>query len=164
MPEYDFVPLTKDHYPMIRDWLREPHIGGWWGNPDEEVALMKRDLNDSPVDMRVVALDGVPFAFVQDYPAHHWPMPQYADLPEHTRAVDTFLGDPAYLGKGHASGYLRQRARALSAAYPCIVVDPDPNNHRAVATYAKAGFQGTEIRPCEDGDPVRVMIFSEETA
>ena len=161
MPEYCFVPLSRDHYPMIRQWLSEPHIGGWWGEPDKEIALMDEDLENGPTDMRIVTLEGAPFAYVQDYPAHHWDMPQYADLPEGTRAVDTFLGDPAFLGQGHASGYLRQRATELRATYPCIAVDPDPNNTRAVATYAKAGFKGTEVRPCEDGDPVLVMLFDE---
>jgi len=28
-----------------------------------------------------------------------------------------------------------------------------------VATYAKAGFEGDRIAPCEDGDPVRIMLF-----
>ncbi|MEM7643508.1 MAG: GNAT family N-acetyltransferase, partial [Pseudomonadota bacterium] len=74
--------------------------------------------------------------------------------------LDTFLGDPAYLGQGHAAGYLRQRATELcKGGAPCVVVDPDPENTRAVATYAKAGFAGDRIAPCEDGDPVRIMLF-----
>ena len=145
---------------MLRTWLAEPHIGGWWGTPDVEIALIEDDFENGPTDMRIVHLDDTPFAYVQDYPAHHWPMPQYGHFPKDTRAVDTFLGDPNYLGKGHAAGYLRQRADELIAAgFPKVVVDPSPENTRAVATYCKAGFAGDQIVPCEDGDPVRVMEF-----
>ncbi|MEL6582593.1 MAG: GNAT family N-acetyltransferase [Pseudomonadota bacterium] len=163
MAEYHFTPLTSAHYPMIRDWLAQPHINGWWGDGDTEIALMEQDLEHGPTDMRIVSYKGQPFAYVQDYPAHHWDMPQYADLPSQSRAVDTFLGDPAFLGKGHAAGYLRQRARELARRYPAVAVDPDPANTRAVTTYRRAGFDGTDVRPCEDGDPVLVMTFQAES-
>lgn len=145
---------------MLRRWLSEPHIGGWWGDPDEEIALIEADLENGPTVMRIV-WDDKPFAYVQDYPAHHWPMPHYVDFPQNTRAMDTFLGDPAYLGRGHAARYLRQRASELIAAgAPKVVIDPSPDNLRAVRAYRSAGFAGEEIRPCEDGDPVIVMEFT----
>lgn len=158
--DYEFVPLTRDDFAMVRSWLEQPHIAGWWGSPDEELRLMEQDLGQGPTDMRIVRLDGHPFAYVQDYPAHHWHMPHYADFPPGTRAVDTFLGDPFYLGKGHASAYLRQRAgELLACGCSAVVIDPSPDNIRAVRAYRAAGFQGDRILPCEDGDPVIVMQF-----
>ncbi len=159
---YRFEPLTRADFPMLHAWLDQPHIGGWWGDGWTETKLMDEDLFSGKTDMRIVwhAPDNRPFAYVQDYDVRAFPMPHYADLPQGARAIDTFLGDPAYLGQGHASGYLRQRATELVAAgAPCCVVDPDPANTRAVATYAKAGFEGDRIAPCEDGDPVRIMTF-----
>ncbi len=148
---------------MLRDWLAQPHIGGWWGDGWVETKLMDEDLDSGKVDMRIVWHAGTnqPFAYVQDYDARAFPMPHYADLPAGARAIDTFLGDPAYLGQGHASGYLAQRATELTEkAAPCVVVDPDIHNARAIATYKKAGFTPSHIAPCEDGDPVRIMIFN----
>jgi len=46
----------------------------------------------------------------------------------------------------------------LRRTYPAVLTDPDPANSRAIAAYARAGFRPLEIRPCEDGDPVQVMI------
>jgi aminoglycoside 6'-N-acetyltransferase len=159
--EYQFRHLTRADLPMIGDWLASPHIGGWWGTPEKEIALMIEDIGNPVMDMRVVCLDGIPFAYVQDYPAHHWPMPQYADQPAGTRAVDTFLGDATFLGKGHAKGYLRQRAsEVIDAGSPRVVVDPAPDNTAAVATYRAAGFHGNRIAPCEDGDPVLILEFT----
>ena len=157
--KYKFVPVTRDDYPMLRRWLSEPHIGGWWGDPDTEIALIEEDLKDGPTDMRIVWADR-PFAYIQDYPAHHWDMPQYALFPKGTRAVDTFLGDPTYLGQGHAARYLRQRAQELlDGGYCGVVVDPSPDNAAAVRAYRGAGFVGDTVVPSEDGDPVLVLSF-----
>lgn len=163
METYRFVPVTTEDYPMLRRWLSAPHIAGWWGSPDEETALIEEDIDDGPTDMRIVWYRDKPFAFVQDYPAHHWEMPHYAKYPKETRAMDTFLGDPDMLGKGHAARYLRQRASELLAAgYPKVVIDPSPENKPALYAYRSAGFVGDEILPCEDGDPVVVMAFEQK--
>jgi aminoglycoside 6'-N-acetyltransferase len=163
MPQHDaytFPRLTRADYPLMRDWLAQPHVRAWWGDPDEEIALIDEDIDTGPTDMRLVVLDGHPFAYVQDYPAHHWPLPQYAGFPPGARGVDTFLGDPAYLGRGHAARYLRQRCGALLAeGATAVVIDPSPDNERAVRAYRRAGFVACGIAPCEDGDPVLVMEF-----
>ena len=159
---YRFEPLERADFPMIRDWLAEPHIGGWWGDGWVETKLMDEDMGGGKTDMRIVwhVPSSRPFAYVQDYDVRAWPAPQYADLADGARALDMFLGDPAYLGQGHASAFLRARADQLTlAGAPLVAVDPAPENTRAVATYAKAGFEGTRITPCEDGDPVRIMVY-----
>lgn len=157
---YSFPRLTRADYPLLRGWLAQPHVRDWWGDPEEEIALIDEDIDDGPTDMRLVVLAGHPFAYVQDYPAHHWPMPHYMAYPPGARAVDTFLGDPAYLGKGHAPRYLRQRCHEIMAeGAATVVIDPSPDNDRAIRAYRRAGFVPRGIAPCEDGDPVLVMEF-----
>lgn len=157
---YAFPRVTRVHYPLLRGWLAQPHVRAWWGDPEEEIALIDEDIDHGPTDMRLVTLAGHPFAYVQDYPAHHWNAPQFAPFPPGTRGVDTFLGDPAYLGQGHAPRYLRQRCGDLIAeGATTVVIDPDPDNERALRAYRRAGFVTRGIAPCEDGDPVVVMEF-----
>jgi len=160
MADYVFRPITRADLPIFKAWLDQPHMGGWWGDGATEARLLQDDWDTGVVDMRIVETGGTPFAYVQDYDAHHWPVPQYADLPAGARALDTFLGDPAYLGQGHGSGYLRARATRLRRDYPLVAVDPAPANLRAVAAYARAGFTPHRITPSEDGTPVQVMLFS----
>lgn len=157
MAEYHFRPLTEADRPLFDTWLAQPHIGGWWADAETEWQLLAEEFGKGSTDMRIVELNGAPFAYVQDYDAHHWPMPQYNDLPRRTRAVDTFLGAPEFLGRGHASGYLRQRGDELLTAYSMIAVDPAADNLRALATYERAGFKRRRTCPCEDGDMVTVM-------
>lgn len=156
-----FVPVTRGDYPLLRRRRAEPHALAWWGSPDEEVALIEDEIDSGPADMRLVALADRPFAFVQDYPVDPDPPPQFAEASAGSRAVDSFLGEPAFHGRGHAAAYLRQRAGELLAAGAAVVlIDPAPGNERAVRCYRRAGFRDIAIRPCEDGDPVVVMQFS----
>ena len=158
---YSFPRLRRADYPLLRGWLAQPHVRAWWGDPEEEIALIEEDIETGPTDMRLVLLAGHPFAYVQDYPAHHWGAPHFAPFPPGTRGMDTFLGDPAYLGRGHAPRYLRQRCDQLLAdGAAAVVIDPDPANDRAIRAYRRAGFAPHGIAPCEDGDPVLVMEFA----
>lgn len=143
---------------MFKNWLDQPHIDGWWGDGGTEARLVSDDMDKDVVDMRLALYDGTPFAYIQDYNAHAFDAPQYADQPEAARAIDTFLGDPAYLGQGHGTGYIAARLSELRRSYPVILTDPDPKNTRAIKSYARAGFRPLNIVPCEDGDPVQVMI------
>lgn len=155
--EYRFVPVSRDDYPMLRRWLAQPHMAGWWGAPEAEIALIDGDLGAGSCDMRIVWADR-PFGFVQDYPVRTYGAPHYGHLPDEARALDMFLGDPAYLGAGHGAGFLKARAAALFAqGTPVLAVDPDPENHLAVATFARAGFRPLGMKAGEDGAPVLVM-------
>ncbi len=163
MAEYTFRPFTRADLPMFKHWLDQPHLAGWWGDSATEARLVEQDMNKSAtdrdfVDMRIAEFHATPFAYIQDYNAHGFDAPQYADQPEDARAIDTFLGDAAFLGQGHGAGYIAARIRELRRIYPVILTDPDPENTRAVAAYAKAGFRRHRITPCEDGDLVQVMI------
>lgn len=145
---------------MLHHWLEQPHLRGWWGDPERGVSGLAHGLGHDPIDMRIVELHGDPFAYIQDHDVHEWPAPQFSDLPDGARAIDTFLGNAAFLGQGHATGYLKQRARELLAAGAArVAVDPDPENERAIAAYARAGFRGIRICRRADRSRARVMVF-----
>lgn len=160
MADYTFRPITLADMAMFKDWIDQPHMGGWWGDSGTEARLVQEDLGKGIVDMRIIETDGTPFAYIQDYNAHAFDAPQYSDQHENARAIDTFLGDPAFLGQGHGSGYIAARLSQLRRYFPAVLTDPDPKNTRAIKAYARAGFRAVKIAPCEDGDPVQVMIHT----
>ena len=158
MADYSFRPITRADLPMFARWLDQPHLGGWWADGATEARLVEEDLGSTRVDMRIVELDGAPFAYIQDYDAHAFGAPQFAHHPAGARAIDTFLGDAAYLGQGHGAGYIAARVAELRRSCPLVLTDPDPANLRAIAAYTRAGFRPDRVTPGEDGDPVQVMV------
>lgn len=165
-PDYTFRKLTRADMTLFHHWLEQPHLGGWWGDAATEWAHREPGIEsnlayENPTDMRIVELNGTPFAYIQDYDVHAYTMPHCADLPAKSRAMDSFLGDPAYLGQGHGSGFIHARAiQLLAEGAPLIAVDPDPANTRAIAAYTRAGFRPLYIRDNEDSTPVQVMTLT----
>ncbi len=157
---YQFEPVTAADMPLLRRWLQEPEVRKWWGEPDHEIRLIKEDLAKDRVVSCLVHYDGRPFAYAQHYSVHTWPQDHIAHLPEGSRAVDTFIGDPAMIGAGHGSAYLRQLAEELIAAgAPVVAIDPGLDNVRAQRAYGKAGFTRIDRFETSDG-PVVLMLFT----
>ena len=109
MAEYTFRRITRDDYALFKKWLVSPHIEGWWAVAETEIALIEEDWENPAIDMNIV--DKV-FAYIQDYDAHAYHMPQYSDVPQGARAIDTSLAIPP--NAGHGSGYIAQRLAELS--------------------------------------------------
>ena len=76
--EYRFQRARRDDLAMLEHWLAEPHLAGWWGDPDREIVLIDEEIDGGPTDMRIVWTTGpnaAPFAFVQDYPVQAYGAP-----------------------------------------------------------------------------------------
>lgn len=144
---------------MLRRWLETPEVVRWWGDPEEQAALLAEDLNEPRMVMRIVSFEGRPFAYAQHYAVHVWPQPHFAHLPPGARAIDAFIGEPAMLGRGHGSAFLRRLAlNLLEEGAPIVAIDPDAENLRARRAYWKAGFRGETVVESGEG-PAVLMVF-----
>ncbi len=160
-PPYAFRKVRHCDLSRLRGWLTQPHVAEWWGTPEDEIAFIEQNLTNDRIDMNLVVWEGAPFAYLQDYPVDAFDAPQFTQLPgdaRDARGLDTFLGDRAFLGCGHGAAYLRQRVEVLFATGSgMVVVDPDPANHRALRTYARAGFVRGKLVAGEQNQPVQLM-------
>ncbi len=162
MSPYHFRPFTPADLPMARRWLQTPAVVRWWGNPDEQLALLKNDLDEPRMRQWVVEYRRRAFAYLQAYEAHAWPQKHLQHLPIGARVFDTFIGEPAMTGCGHGSAYLRLFATMLAdAGAPVIATDPDVRNLRARRAYARAGFAEQAIGEAEQG---RVVLMVHQPA
>ena len=78
--------------------------------------------------------------------------------------VDLSVADPSRLSQGLGSAVLRAFVDGLRAeGHRTIIIDPDPDNGRAVAAYRKAGFRPVpHLERRTEG--VLIMQFHEEAA
>ncbi len=109
--------------------------------------------------MRIVCFAETPFAYAQDYEVHSWPQLHLAGLPTGARAIDTFIGEPDMLGRGHGARYLRLLAQRLrDEGAPIVAIDPDVDNLRARRAYENAGFRVDSVVETGEG-PAVLMLF-----
>jgi aminoglycoside 6'-N-acetyltransferase len=135
-------PASISDLARLRDWDEQPQViaadpNDDWGWEEE----LGRD-----VDWReqlIAEADGVPIGFVQIIdPAredsHYW-----GDCASGLRAVDIWIGEPAYLGRGLGSEMMRQALQRCFAAadVTAVLIDPLAANTRAHAFYRRLGFE-----------------------
>ena len=156
-PDYVFRQMVSADLPLVRRWLATPDVTRWWGQPEQQYALVSGDLDHPDMDQFIVWLDDRPFAYIQCYALSAWNQ-GFGVQPPRTRGIDQFIGEPGMIGCGHGSGFIWQFTGALlDSGIPRVVTDPDPDNGRAVRAYAKAGFQSDRVVDTADG-PVLLMV------
>jgi aminoglycoside 6'-N-acetyltransferase len=156
---YTFRPAGVHDLPLLERWLRTTEVVRWWGDPQEQAALLREDLGEPRMVMRIVSVGGRPFAYAQDYDVSVWPQPHFAGLPPGSRSIDSFIGEPDMIGRGHGSGFLRLLAQRLRAEGASVVaIDPAVENLRARRAYEKAGFRGQTVVETGEG-PAVLMLF-----
>jgi aminoglycoside 6'-N-acetyltransferase len=154
---YTFRPMTAADLPLVRRWLAEAHVRKWWGDPDQQLALVSGDLDEPAMDQFIVLADNRPFGYLQCYSLTAWNT-GFGPQPEGTRGIDQFIGESDMIGRGHGSAFIRQFADArLQQGLPRIVTDPDALNLRAVRAYEKAGFVRDRMVETPDG-PALLMV------
>lgn len=150
---YEFRPVTRADLDLLLEWQKRPHVREWW---DDTEPGDERDLTDPRVARWIVTTQGRPFAYMQDYTVHGWEDHHFFDLPEGSRGIDQFIGEPDMLGQGHGPGFITARLKMLfEEGAPVVATDPDPGNARAIAAYRKAGFR--EFGPPTDTPWGRIL-------
>lgn len=59
--------MTSADLSLVRCWLETPEVMRWWGQPEEQYALVSGDLYHPDMDQFIVALGEHSFAYIQCY-------------------------------------------------------------------------------------------------
>ncbi len=154
-PRYVFRPVDEADLPLIAGWLAEPHVAQWWDDPEKEIAAIRDHIDSVSVEPLIVELSGRPIAYLQSYDPHLEDDHPYADQPFGTLGIDLTIGPSEMIGIGHGSGIVRQFAEELfEEGAPRVIIDPHPDNKRAIRAYEKAGFREIGRRSSVYGDVV----------
>ncbi len=145
-----FDPVTANDLPMLGAWLAKPHMSEWWGDPETELGFI-RDMVEGRDTSKpfIFHVDGTPTGYIQywfigDHQTEEWSRdnPWLMELPSDAIGVDLSIGLEDRLSSGIGSVVLRAFVENLrSDGWRTIIIDPDPENHRAVRAYTKAGFR-----------------------
>ena len=161
---YAFRAVSEADIPMLEAWLSQPHNTKWWkddvGASVDEIRQAMDDISTEPL---IVELDGRPIAYLQSYDPHLEDDHPYQDQPFGTLGIDVSIGPAEMVGIGHGSLIVRQFVETLFAeGAPRVIIDPHPDNKRAIRAYEKAGFREIDRRSTIYGDVVLMAVGNPE--
>lgn len=140
-------PATPADAPTLRRWHEAPHLRATLGDDDWGWEV---ELTRSPAwrAQLIAEVDGAAVGFVQiidpaQEDSHYW-----GDCAVDLRAIDIWIGEAAYLGRGIGTEMMRQAiARCFAPpAVTAILIDPLASNAAALRFYQRLGFQFVEER------------------
>jgi aminoglycoside 6'-N-acetyltransferase len=142
---------TVEDAPLLRRWDEEPHVVA--SDPTSDWEWETELAEDWPWREQLVAeVDGVPIGFLQiidpaEEVSHYW-----GDVPANLRAIDIWIGEADYLGRGYGTRMMRLAIdRCFAApAVETILIDPLARNTRAIRFYQRLGFKPVEERQFGD--------------
>lgn len=157
MRNYDFRKVTMADIPMLRRWLQVAHVRAWFPDAEKHIAQITQDMDKINIDMRIVEVGRIAFAYVSDFDVHAAGKIEFGDLPQGTRGLATFVGNPDFMGPGHAAGYIAARVRELRRRHALVAVGPNTTDTRAIGIFRQAGFHPRRLASTNDGKLVQVM-------
>lgn len=150
----EFRPLTPDDFPLLLEWLSKEHIKEWWDDGDDTLEKIARHYGEEEKGLGrfiLVATDEEgesPIGYFQHY-----------SVSEGLMGIDQFIGEEAYLGRGIGTRAIRMFVEMIARMHQptAIILDPSPENSRAIKCYEKAGFRHYETRRTAEGRLAHMM-------
>jgi len=140
--------------PNLVRWQEGPEVAVWWGDTDKTTAqltekwLRRTDPTRSDYDPNtvryIIVVDGHDIGHIQSYDLRHYPEHAAEVGIPNAAGLDIFIGEPEWRDRGVGTAVVRQFIDEKIFAIPGIetcIIDPDPENKRAIRTYEKAGFK-----------------------
>ena len=141
--------------PLLKRWLRSPHVVRWWGTSGLHLTALAQRSRDKHA---VITADGRPVGYLC------WQRPSpseleaagLADLPEDLVDIDILIGEPELLGRGigpRALVLLLARLRDEGVGFAGL--GTSTSNRVAIRAFEKAGirlfrdFEDPESGTCE---------------
>lgn len=156
----EFLPLQTSHFPLLLKWLETPHVKRWWDQDVQWTASFIEEKYGSyvegykfvqgvsiPIQAFVIAVDSFPIGYIQLYNAidfwslEPWGKEVLKDLPLSSGALDFFIGEGDFLGKGMGERILKSfLITHCDEKYEVMLVDSAVENRVAIRLYEKVGF------------------------
>jgi aminoglycoside 6'-N-acetyltransferase len=143
-----FRPLAADDFPLLLKWLSKEHVKQWWDDDDDTLEKVARNYDEPEASLERFILIGTNESV--EKPIGYF---QYYLNPDGSIGIDQFIGEEECINRGVGTkAILMFVEMIISERKPnSIILDPSPENKRAIRCYEKAGFKHFETRAGEEG-------------
>ncbi len=151
------VEIERDLADLLR-WLGDPDVRRWYDEGElSEANIGRKFAPEPPMRKLIILIDDTPVGYIQVYRlADEEEYRRQVDVSAEAVAMDLFIGEAAYRGQGWGTDVIRaclDRIVFGEMDAPLAMIAPDPENARAVRSYAKAGFRPVKTVYVTDDEP-----------
>ncbi len=135
---------------MVR-WLREPEVARWYWDSnrktEEELTAkweQRTTKGDGVTDRYVIVVNGQDIGEIQVGDVSDYPEAAAQINIPNSASVDLLIGEPDWRNRGIGTAVIRSFIREYVFTRPGIetcIIDPEPENLRAIRSYEKVGFR-----------------------
>lgn len=156
-----FRKLQTDDITLLHKWCNEPFVKKWYSKGelatlnDISKKYIPRIKGEEPIECFIINYENTPVAFIQTY-----------KVDSNVAGIDLFIGNQDFYRKGFGTLMIKKFLRDIVFIRDNIrscLVDPEPNNIRAIKSYEKVGFRYLKtIQIPSDPLPKYLMIVRKE--
>ncbi|WP_433010003.1 GNAT family N-acetyltransferase [Kribbella sp. CA-294648] len=163
---YTFRRLTRADFPLLADWLANPHVARWWNHETTPEAL-ERDFGTAadggePSEDLLVLQDGKPIGLVQrsklaDYPEYLTEFQALTEVPAEAATIDYLIGESADTNRGVGTAMIAALVAETWTNYrdtDAIIVAVVAGNRPSWRALERAGFHRVAEGPMEPDNPI----------
>jgi aminoglycoside 6'-N-acetyltransferase len=143
-----FRPLTADDLPLLLAWLSKEHVKQWWNDGDDTLEKVVRNYGEQEKGLeRFILLLSDESG---EKPIGYF---QYYLLPDGSIGIDQFIGEEECINRGVGTNAVQIFVEMIMREHKpaSIILDPSPENKRAIRCYEKVGFKHYETKAGEEG-------------
>ena len=165
VPTFTWRRLAEGDFPLLRQWLAQPHVARWWNHETSAEAVM-RDFGpaakgEEPSEDLLVFVDDRPFGLIQrcrlaDYSDYIAQLAPIVDVPDGAMSIDYLVGDPEQIGRGLGPLMIRSILQGTwtDPAATCVIVAVSAANRRSWRALEKAGLRRIGEGDMEPDNPI----------
>lgn len=149
-----FRPLRATDFPLLLTWLSTDHVKQWWNDGDDTLEKVALHYGAEEPDI-------ARFILIESKGRGESPLGyfQYYIVSKEIIGIDQFIGEADHINQGIGTAAIELFIeRIVSRHRPQqIIIDPHPENKRAIRCYEKVGFvyYATELK--ENGESAYMM-------
>ena len=149
-----FRPLTSDDFPLLLQWLSKAHVKQWWDDSEETLETVARNYGEAEEGLER-------FILVKAEESGEKPLGyfQHYVVPDGSIGIDQFIGEEDYINQGVGTAAIRMFVEMIMRKHEptSIILDPSPDNKRAIRCYEKVGFRYYETEEEVEGGSAYMM-------